>query len=234
MKTGLIIGFLCAGTAFAGTASIVGSFRVPGKPGNVLCIDYYDGYIYHAECLKAIYKTTTSGVVIGTIRTPAIGTGIDRTENEFWTCGPIVGIINRLTTTGSLSYSWSTQIDWFWDITFDGEYLWLPGFRERIYGFTTRGSLIASFRYPSRNPICIYWASPYLWLGDNGPTIFQGTMNGSIVETFKTSHKPWGITSDGNYFWYNGGYTGYVYKVILRSTNAIGPASLGKVKALYR
>jgi len=229
MKRGLIIGVLTAGTAFAGTASIVSSFK--SLSPQVYGIDYHGGYLYHTSSRDAIYKTTTTGSLAEKIPTRYIEYGVDRTGTEFWTTG--VGInIYRLSTTGTLIRSINAP-ERGRDIAFGDGFLWHVA--SNIYKLTTNGSFVSSFSFSGRNLRGICWAAPYLWLADVGKNqVFQMTTQGSIVDYFPIPHQPYGVTCEGAYVWYSVTSNQHAYKMYPYSTNAIAPVSLGKVKALYR
>lgn len=236
MKRGLIItSTLIAGTAFAGTASIITSFKSPVT--YVQGIDYHGGYIYHSAPRTTIFKTTTIGSVVQKIYADPTRAGLDRTDIEFWTAGPISKAIFRLSTTGS----WIGTIPMPTTgrgISFGEGFLWFTGNDTRIYKVTTKGAIVTSFRiqtppgYINPRGICYYGGK--LWLVDsNIGAITQATISGSFIESYSTAQDPYGVTCEGNYIWYSDLISGWIYKM-LPITSTVTPASLGKVKALYR
>ncbi len=230
MKRGLIM-VLLAGTAFAGTASIITSFRSPCR--NVRGIDYHGGYLYHAAVSENIVVTTTTGSVVQTIRALYTGTGLDRTNIEFWTATGY--LINRLSTNGSLLRSFMGPVR-VRGITFGEGFLWLTGNDTRIYKITVNGSVVNSFTLPRCNSYGICYRNRELWLAERSEgSIFQVTVGGSFIESYPLPQYPWGVTCEGQYIWYSSFMNGWVYKMLpIPYGTAVTPASLGKVKALYR
>ena len=102
---------------------------------------------------------------------------------------------------------------------------------------TIIGSLVASFRSPGRATGGLYYELPYLWFADcANPTgsIYQVTTAGSIITTVTVpGARPFGVAREGPYIWYSDFTRRYVYKVTYSPT-AVAPASLGKVKAVFR
>lgn len=230
MKRGLIIGVLTAGTAFAGTGYIVASFKSP--VAYVQGIDYHGRYIYHSAPRTTIFKTTTAGSVVQTIHADPTRAGLDRTDIEFWTTGGL-GIF-RLSTTGSWKGTISIPTAGR-GVTFGEGFLWLTGNDHRIYKITTTGSIVTSFIISAVNPCGICYYDGELWLvNSNFWAIVQATTSGSFIESYNIPHEPYGVTCEGNYIWYSDLKSGWIYKMYPYSTNAVAPASLGKVKALYR
>jgi hypothetical protein len=234
MKRGIIIaGTLLAGFAFAGTGSIVASFRSPCS--YVYGIDYYGGYLYHTDgnIDGWIYKTTTTGALVESIKNITAARGIDRTQTEFWTCSYIPPRVYRLSTTGSILNSFPIEGTGY-GITFGEEVLWYTQ-GTFVFKVTTNGSIMRSFAAPGLSVTGIFWDDPNLWLvNSNLRTFFLVNQNGSILDSVGAPKgRPYGITWDDSYLWYSTEDNRYVYKMKV-SLTAIAPASLGKVKALYR
>jgi len=219
----------CAATAFAGTASIVASFKSPCS-ASVFGIDYYDNYLYHADNGIYIYKTDTIGSLVETLRMPIVSTDIDRIDSGFWTCN-YNGYIYELSTTGSIRRYFSAPSRRGYGITYDGYYLWYSD-SIYIYKLTTMGIVLKSFKPPAADIAGVCSDMPYLWLaGYSTYNIYQLTQSGSIADSFLIKQKAMGITWDTSYVWYAG--EEWVYKMKANFTS-IAPASLGRVKALYR
>lgn len=239
MRKAIIACAFLAGAAFGTeSGSVVSSFRTPCTNG-VYGIDYHDGRLFHAEggAANVIYETTTTGSLLGTIPVgpyPA-AIGIDRTDVEFWTCRYYRGLVHRLTTAGSLirSFERSSGGD---GITYGEGCLWYAD-SPWIYRLTVNGSVMGSFRAPSAYVYGLCWDAPYLWLSDPGTTsgsIFQITTTGSVVRSIpRPGQRPVGVTWDGKYIWYTNPADQWVYRMTVTMTG-VAPASLGRVKALYR
>jgi len=232
MRVITICAVLCAAAAYGGTASIVSSFRSPSSAA--YGIDYYDGYLYHADrAVPYIYQTTMTGSLVKSIRVsaPYNPAGIDRTQDGFWTCSYNPPWVYRLSTTGAVLNSFPAW-ERGWGITFGEDSLW---YTQLFYIFkvTTGGSIMRSFVITGINPAGICWDNPYLWIaGYSTHQIYKITQTGSIVDSANVKGGPtYGITCDDPYLWYTANY--YVYQIRFSPT-AVAPASLGKVKAIYR
>jgi len=221
---------LIAGTAFAGTASIVSSFKSPPQPPQG--IDYYGGYVYIAAPPGAIYKTTTTGSIALTIRANPVGPGLDRTNTNFWTTGGRA--IFKLSTTGS----WVGTIPIPTDgrgVAFGGGFLWLSGNNNYIYKILPGGSIVTTFRVGYVNPGGICYYNEQLWIADTNGPIAHATTTGSLIESYTGSISPYGITCEGQYVWYSDLKSGWVYKMLpIPYGTPVAPASLGQIKTLYR
>jgi hypothetical protein len=221
---------LCAAAAFAGTASIVSSFQSPCG-SKVRGLDYHDGYLYLVEYANSIYCTTTTGSVVSQI--PGGLMGIDRTDYGFWSCSQT--FIYLLTTSGSYVRTYEAPST-AWDVTEGGNYLWC-GTGALAYRLRSdNGSRLGSFRLPSSANRGLDWDAKENCLGSiDAYKIYQLTTTGIVVESFNVpgGRSPYGITRQGQYIWYSSPTTGYIYKALPCYT-AVAPASLGRVKALYR
>ena len=228
-KLWLAVITICAGTAFAGTASIVSSFRSPCST-YAWGIDYHGGYVYHGDGHNYIYRTTTTGSRLDSLSVGNASAGIDRTDLEFWTCNR-GGWIFRLSTEGSTIRSFEKPVDSY-GITYGEGFLWYSS-KSYVYKLTVNGSGVSSFRLPTASHRGICWDAPYLWTASNGSQmIYRITQTGSVVDSISIApNNPWGVTWDGSYLWYTANY--YVYQVSISHT-PVAPASLGKVKAIYR
>ena len=221
---------LCAATAFAGTASIVTSFISPCNPGDVYGIDYYDGSLYHAGGATSgyIYRTTTDGSTISSFKHRA--SGIDRTWSEFWTSFYSARLIYRLSTTGTVIRTIEAP-GLGPGVAYGEGFLWYSTGSE-IYKLLVDGSIVESFKTPKVGATGVCWDDPNLWLAVYpAGTIYKITQTGSIIGSTQTKGNPYGVSWDGSYLWYTA--IGWVYKAKVNFTS-IAPASLGRVKALYR
>jgi hypothetical protein len=236
MKRVLIIAVVAAVvSAFGGTASIVASFTSPCS-SYAWGIDYHGGYVYHGDGHNYIYRTTTTGSLLDSLDVGNASAGIDRTDFEFWCCN-LGGFIFRLSTTGSVIRSFEGPAYEAYGITHGEGFLWCSD-ALYLYKLTVNGSLIGSFRLPATSHRGLCWAAPYLWTASNARRmIYQTTQSGIVVDSFGTvpGYTPHGVTWDGSYLWYtaSSGVLLYVYKARLCFT-AVTPASLGRVKALFR
>ena len=221
----LLTAVLCD-PSYAGTASIVSSFRSPCR--NAAGIDYHGGYIYHGDGRDYIYRTTTAGSVLDSYVVGGASSGIDRTDLEFWTCNR-GGIIFRLSTSGSIIRTIEVPV-YGYGITYGEGFLWYPDISRHIYKLTVNGSIVNSFLIPSVAQD-VYWDAPYLWVNCQ-TKIYLITQTGFVLDSFPTVSTAYGVTRDGSYLWYST-TDNWVYKTQLNFT-PVAPASLGQIKTLYR
>jgi hypothetical protein len=68
-------------------------------------------------------------------------------------------------TTGSVYSSWSVSANVF-DLAWDwrSQLIWTGQNGNYVYGWTTAGSLVASFAIPNRSPLGFAYTSNYLWV----------------------------------------------------------------------
>ncbi len=221
--------------------SIVSSFRSPCT-GSAYGVDYHGGYLYHADggSRRVFYVTNTAGSVVATIPDLTAAVGIDRTDAEFWTSN-YSGWVSRVSTNGSTirRFRIPGQVRGY-GITYGNGYLWCdtaPGSTRRVYQFTTYGSVASSFTPPGAAAGGLCWDAPHLWYADSlNPTglIYRITTSGSVVTSINVpGARPRGITRQGPYLWYTDFNKSWVYQITIGFT-AARPASLGRVKALYR
>jgi hypothetical protein len=104
---------------------------------------------------------------------------------------------------------------------------------------TTDGSIISSFSYTPvlYGDIAWDWRNELVWGGDANVNYVYGlTTGGTVMASFASpAVNPQGICYYGQYLWVGVNSTpDYVYKIHCPNTVGVGPASLGRVKALYR
>lgn len=108
-----------------------------------------------------------------------------------------------------------------------------------LYTMTTTGSVVRSFRQPGTFPGGVDYVAPgYLWLTNwsGSPLLYYCTTMGSVIDSFSTPGcaRPSGVTWDGNYVWYHDYSSPNLCIRAKVNFTGIAPASLGKVKALFR
>jgi hypothetical protein len=229
---------LVAGTAL-GAGSIISSFRSPSS--YVMGMGYHSPYLYHSDyTTNRIHVTTTTGSLVRTLAAPTRTIGVDFTGTYFWVACYVPRMVYQLTSTGSIVTSFTPAADGY-GITFDGTYVWFSSARSgnNIYQYTTAGSLIKSFPGPGTFNGGLDWANGYIWVGDWPATnagVCRITTAGSIVESYRpvpSGGRSAGVAWDGSYLWYSNNTNNYVYKIDTVMTS-IFPASLGKIKSIYR
>jgi len=233
----LALAVLVAAASATVSGSIVASWRSPCR--YAFGLDYYDGCLYHTgQAESVIYATNTAGSILGITPDPSKAYGVDRTANEFWTA-PGVDLIYRLATTGSVIRSLPAPGYAGYGVTFGEGCLWYSTYTTApyIYRLTVDGSVMSSFRSPGRATGGLFWEAPTLWFADcanPSGSIYHVTTNGSIIESITVpGARPLGVARQGPFVWYTDINTRFVYQVTYTQTE-LEPASLGRVKALYR
>jgi hypothetical protein len=100
------------------------------------------------------------------------------------------------------------------------------------------GSIVRSVAVPNRSDYdCAYdWRNRVVWLGDSPDLVYGYSFSGTVVGSFRSpAASPRGLTYYGEYLYVGCASNGYIYRVHC-PLNFIGaaPASVGKVKALFR
>lgn len=153
---------------------------------------------------------------------------------------------------------WPTGIDY--DDSHPGNPIWVCQWgtsQERpamIWNLSGNGVIVSSFNLQSSpvNPFRIAYGhnapgGPYLYVGTrSSPTLIyvMDPENGSFHGSFRapiSDNALSDLTWDGSYLWAleNGGYpeppnNGWVFRFVAHSFPVVAPASVGKIKALYR
>jgi hypothetical protein len=169
--------------------------------------------------------------------------GVHFTGTYFWVCTYATSMVYRVSSNGSILESFSGPAEGY-GITTNGTYLWYSSARSgnMVWQLTTTGSIISSFSGPGNFNGGLDWdGRGYLWLADwGGPGsggVFRMTTVGSVVESYRpvpTGGRSSGCAWDGRYVWYcEVNLPRYVYQMdtVIPS---VAPASLGKIKALFK
>lgn len=237
-----------ASAAAATGGSIIRSFESPCND----CtdgIDYRGGYLYHANFNGPceILKTNIAGSVVSSLKEPAYAVGVDFTGTVYWayTFWPTVprDRIYRLNNDGSITASFAAPSNGS-GVTYDGEYLWYSTAGNHnwnyVYELTKQGSVVSSFQAPHGSGFLnrdVDWGGSYLWLAQSSAAsglIYQMTTAGSVVfSIFMQGRQPTGVAWDGKHVWFADGGNDWVYQMKWSGVD-VAPASIGKVKALFR
>jgi len=134
-----------------------------------------------------------------------------------------------------------------YDRTLPSRPLWVTDpITWRIWNLTTAGSLVRSIQVPANSVSGLAYdndaaGGPYLFVGawsDKARIHAANPANGSIYYTFTapvTGSRLQGLTWDGEYLWTIDSHNYYVVQFIAHEPNlSLTPASLGKVRALFR
>ena len=235
----LILLTLCGGMAFAGTASVVGSWPSPATTG-IGGLALSGGYLYHAggPSRNMVFVTTTGGSRVRSFGVAPEVAAVDLTfdPTSLWTCNAVGRVFRLDPSEGIIMASWYMP-EAGQGIAYGGG-LWWYASRDRIYKILATGSILSSFYHPGRDFGGLDYADGYLWAVDRGMSqICQLTEGGSLVSSIQRPPGIYGITRTSGagpaYIWYTDIPTRYVYQITAGYT-PVAPASLGKIKALYR
>jgi len=234
----LIGGCIMATGALGGTGSIVNSWPSASGAG-ISGLALSGGYLYHADTVnRYVYVTTTRGSIARSFRLPLYVNAVDFTLDvtSLWACNT-AGYVYRLNpTTGIINGSWRTP-EAGCGIAYGGGQIWCAS-PTRIYRYTVTGSLFGTVSSGGRDLAGLEYADGYLWAVDRRTwRICQLTEGGSFISSIQRPPGIYGVTrtSDAGpaYIWYTDQATRWVYHIMAGYT-PVAPASLGKVKALYR
>ncbi len=245
-----IIGLLAASAAFAALGDVVNSFPAPGSSScavarstNYLYVfSASTGYIYRMNpasgsvynSYSAVNGTSMRGlayVATGYLyqaksNTPPYIYRTNEANGSIYSSFSSPGIQNRglaplctgdggTGTTALLSPNYSSRVLYHLNIT--------------------NGSVISTYQlsnsmydpgYDHRNQL--------IWGGMNGTAIYGFATTGSLVASFTSpGGSPYGMAYYGEYL-YVATLSGWVYQVHCPASSTVAPASLGRVKALFR
>jgi hypothetical protein len=243
----LCITVLAASAAATG-GSIIRSFESPCND-RTDGIDYRGGYLYHANFNGPceVLKTNIAGSVVSSLKDPPYACGVDYTGAIYWvyTFWPTVprDRIYRLNSGGSITASFAAPSHGS-GVTYAGDYLWYVTAGNHnwnyVYKLTKTGSVASSFQAPHGEGYLnkdIDWGGSYLWLAQSGggsAQFYQMTAAGSVVfSIFMERYEPTGIAWDGKHVWFADARTDWVYQMKW-SGIGVEPASIGKIKAIYK
>jgi len=226
-----------AAACFASNWTVVASFDGP-YPSQGYGIEAYGNYLYCVGSNMAyISKITTTGSQVNTIPLFMYCYDLDFDGTYFWVV-QTDHQCRRYTSTGSTLGSFSIGSIIGNGIAYDGTYIWVQGgptSTQYIYRMSTTGSIYSSFPAQGNYMGAIDYAAGYFWsmAGPSSSTAYKLTTAGSVVDSFAGPVTPsYGSSFDGTYFWTTNYGNGWVYK--MQDVEDVAPASLGRVKALYR
>jgi hypothetical protein len=122
-------------------------------------------------------------------------------------------------------------------------YLWLSYYDGNFWRYTTDGSLVSSFDIYNTNEYDLAWdyANKLIWYPNyNTDRVYAITTSGSAVASWRIPTgvtAPYGIAYYGEYLYVStaGGVPDdYIWVYHCPNVVGIAPASIGKVKALFR
>jgi hypothetical protein len=255
MMKKLAVGFTfatlaAAAAAHAALGDIISSFPLT-EPVMAHGVAWNGQYLavtnYHASSDRMWFHYTTSGSLVGSFDPPRgpyspVQFGAEFDGTYYWGSDLFQQkYVYRFTTQGSTISSFPAQDPS--GIAWDGSYLWIMSlYGGTVRQYTTDGSVLKSFNVaPINAGYDMCWDGTYLWCA-NRPTssgpyyIFSFTTDGSVVASFASPGTfTTGCGCDGRYLWLSDNVAPKrVYQVDAELTHDVAPASVGKIKALYR
>lgn len=243
---------LGAAAAHAYLGEVLASWQAPGTYGVINGLAFQGEYIWVKNTYSregGVFKCTTTGSVVTEIAFPypeptfySYGLTFDGeylwTIYQYWRSVGSHDNYRQYTTTGSYAGGFVGH-PWYYGsiaVTWDGEYLWTDETRlNRHFKYTTAGTLVASFPMTVGVYSDMAYYKRQLWYYGGGGLVYGVTLNGSVVASFAAPGGSCaGTAFDGEYLWtVDKNRPQYVYKVDIDVVD-FAPASVGRVKALYR
>ncbi len=247
----IIISTWAAAAAFAALGDVVGTIPIPGGAQAGLGASANYLYITNYSQSRIYFVNQTTGSVMGSFanaggsntRGLACVSGGYLWQNKAYTAPFLSYQTNDATGSVYASFPIPSSVTHGIDplCTGDGgagtSYLLLSDYSaKRIYYMTTAGSIASSFLVtPILYEIAYDWRNELIWGGMNSNVCYAVSTTGSSVASFTApTSNIYGMAYYGQYL-FVGGTSGNIYRIHCPSGfNAIAPASLGRIKALYR
>jgi len=240
MRTAVLIiaSSLAAATAWGAFGDILASFPGPGTTPLALA---WDGQYLWCTTQTPDYTfriNPNNGSVISSYTTGFgyAARGLTWANSSIYDGNDTPNYVNRRNTSGSIMSSFAVTA-LYGGLTYDATNLWVTSTSPHMFWrVTTTGSLVSSFT-AAFYPFDPGWDGTYLYCGTYSPAhrIYRLTTTGSVVTSVAPpANFPWGCCSDGKYLWISTtSGTNRVWKLDLGNTG-VAPASLGRVKAVFR
>jgi len=241
-------------TSSAYMGEVVNSFPVPAPGFNTSGLGHGQKYLYAYVKGRGGYELDPDdGWIISSWPEPVpYVDGLTYTydglgHNYVWLgkAYPPVQVYQCNPTSGSIYASWGSK-DAHRGLaplcTADGGYrptalfvAVVGGGYRRIYRYTTTGSFIATIytQYDGFSDIAYDHRNKLIWRNYTDQSRMDGhTTEGSFVTSFRTSFVPSGVAYYNQYLFLASGTL--IFKIHCPATVSVRPASLGRVKALFR
>ncbi len=233
-----------------GFGSLVSSFKSPGAWP--MGMSYRPGYLYiSTSASNVVWRTTTTGSIISyhplkLSNNQGISVGTIGGNTYYWVVDRDTSHIYRYVDNSSTVHgSFAAPGPNPWGVTFvDASHMYYTERGGKLYSMhPMTGSVYASYPLSFNPGDLAYDESGYLWVGcpvTDIKAIYQCTLTGSPVASFSVMKygRPGGCAFDGEYVWvsiYDPGVGFYaVMQYSVREEPAVAPASLGRIKTLYR
>jgi hypothetical protein len=243
---------LIAVVAHAYLGQVVSSFRSPagsntrglGRGGPYL-------YVMNGNTRATVYRTRpVTGSIIDWFMVPWAGenSGLAFSAPSYLWVGRVDNdrVYRVQENTGSVYFSWNAGHDPYglapW-CTGDGgtgtSYLFsTDDAPSRLYTHQlSNGSIVNSnsLLYNTRCDCAYDWRNNLVWIGQGG-SIYAVAPSGAPVASFSSpAGSPRGLTYTNSYLWIACNSNGFIYRVHCpKNFTAVTPASLGKVRAIFR
>ncbi|UCH78859.1 MAG: hypothetical protein JSU81_02610 [Candidatus Coatesbacteria bacterium] len=232
--------------ALAGFGDVVSSFAVKGEclPA---ALAYNGAYVVSSDpgsFSDDHWKVwSEEGSILASFLPPRgleIHDGAAFDGTNYWGSSYIQNTVYSMNTTGSILTSFPRTRTY--GLTWDGQYLWTSdaGGNNELCRHTTAGSVVSSFPVPQPFALAcdLGWDGAYLWAPDSRGYVYRLTTTGTIVASFDPpGMRTSGCTFDGTYLrlsCFPGSGPWHIYTIDVGPLPAVAPASLGRVKALFR
>jgi hypothetical protein len=243
----MVVAAFGATTAY-GWGSVISSFPSPRGSEMPNGIGFMGGYLWLATNQPdRIWRLTTTGSVVASFPSPATSTvGLDVGRvggvDYCWVVGQDPHLIYRLRAdNGSVVGSFPAVGTYPGDVALRAvDFLYYmhygsPG--PRLYRLhATTGSAYASYALAFSAAGMDYDAAGYLWMTGNDYRIRKCTLAGSTLNYMASpAQGPTGCGYDGTYVWVGTTWgQDYVWQLETVGGSAAAPASLGRVRAVFR
>jgi hypothetical protein len=227
-------------------------------------LTYGDGHVWVVYAYGGITKRTTRGSIVSSYDPdiPLWRIGWDGRRRHIYGTSWSDGVFWLNASTGSLvgSFGLPPGATRFWGLEYDdytpSNPIWACQLHSpyTIWNLGPQGNVVASFNLSTWpfGPRCLAMdadtpGGPFLFVGTQSapPTIYVVRPSSfSVISSFRAPVHNYGICDlswDGQYLWVveNGRETppnefGMVYRFVAHTTPAVVPASVGKIKALFR
>jgi len=254
---------LAAAAAHGTMGSLVKSFGNYPRPAMTthygLAADSSYVYSYAFVTYQHIYRMLrTNGSLISSYPCPLGTSGLNGALHGLsYGGGPYLYASNYCThvvakfyaSSGSLisTWEWPTGSRWGLCSEHDGtnpaSYLWQSHYQGNFWRYTTDGSLVSSFNTSELNEYDLAWdyGNKLIWYPNyNTDCVYGITTSGSLVAQWRVPSGvsgPYGIAYYGEYLYVSTahGYPDdYIWVYHCPGDVGVAPASIGKVKALFR
>jgi len=239
---------ISAAPASAGGGDVLASFAAPAPMPTTMT--WADGNLY-CFCETPPYNIwkikPSNGSVLGSFRfARAAGdtAGLAHDGRYFWVGNRVEDVIYCLEWGGSVVSSFKASWNLGEGLACSDFHIWGTEkggeWNFKLYQMRRDGQVLRSYAlyYQMFDPV---WDGQYIWVPDYDSIVesyrimCMDPANGSVLTTFQTpADRARGMAYDGAYLWLSTmADNGRIWKIDPGGV-AVGPASLGRVKALYR